>query len=179
MPHLEAGQIRFRPVTKSDLSLLETWLNLPHFRQWWGDPKSELESIEKMVSGEDKTRPFIILVNGEPFGYIQHWSVKDNLDPLTLQKYAWLEKVSRDATGVDISIADAHNLSRGYGSAILREFIGHLQDSGHRYIVIDPHAGNDRAIKAYQKAGFSIIPELAGTTGETIIMQQELPQETH
>ncbi len=64
-----SGDITFRPVTEGDLAMLAAWLRRPHWREWWGDPDTELGYIRDMIDGSDPTcEPFIFVVDGEPAG---------------------------------------------------------------------------------------------------------------
>jgi RimJ/RimL family protein N-acetyltransferase len=87
-----------------------------------------------------------------------------------------LAELPPDAVGVDLSIGEADKLSRGIGSAVLRQFAQDLVEQGCRTIIIDPDPENERAVRAYAKAGFRPIPELAGRTGDTLIMRYEVTE---
>ena len=45
------------------------------------------------------------------------------------------------------------------------------RDTGFSQIIIDPDPNNIRAVRAYEKAGFRPIAELAGKTGDSLIMR--------
>ena len=71
-----AANYDFHPMSAADLPLMRRWLEMPHVREWWGEPETELDYIHDMIEGRDTTRPFIFSVDGEPMGYIQilvHW----------------------------------------------------------------------------------------------------------
>ena len=166
----------FRPMSADDLPLMRRWLEMPHVREWWGDPETELGFIRDMIEGRDTTRPFIFSVDGRPLGYIQYWFVHDYQNATWIADHPWLAELPSDAVGVDLSIGDPGRLSEGVGSGVLRAFAEHLGRLGHRTIVIDPDPANGRAVRAYEKAGFRAIPRLLGRTGDTLIMQYELDQ---
>ncbi|MDF1610486.1 GNAT family N-acetyltransferase [Hoeflea sp. YIM 152468] len=155
MSSSKPARIEFRPVTADDFPLLETWLNAPHWRAWWGEPETELGYIRAMVEGRDATRPFVFLVDGSATGYIQSWCVRDQLKEPWLSKAPWLKQVPPNSIGVDMGIGDASDLSKGVGSAVLKAFAGRLRAQGHENILIDPDITNTRAIRAYEKAGFA------------------------
>lgn len=71
----------FIPVREKHLSLINSWMALPHWREWWGDPEVELGYIKNMLEGHDPTKPFLFLLDQEPAGYIQYWRVKDAKAP--------------------------------------------------------------------------------------------------
>lgn len=151
----DSPDIAFLPVTPADYPMLQRWLERPHMREWWGEPETELGQIRGMVEGSDPTRPFIFHVDGRPLGYIQAWNVDDALAGGYDAEAPWLNNLPRDAVGVDLSIGEEKLLSRGIGSAVLREFVALLIAEGHETIVIDPDESNKRAVRAYEKVGFS------------------------
>jgi aminoglycoside 6'-N-acetyltransferase len=168
----EAVRIGFVPVDPSHYALLGEWLSAPHMREWWGDPEEELGSIRDMVEGRDTTRPFIMTLDGEPVGYIQYWSVGDHQNAAWIRDNPWLAELPADTVGIDLSIGDPGNLSKGIGSAALGKFVAMLRDRGYHTIIIDPDPANLRAVRAYEKAGFRPIPELEGRTGDDMMILQ-------
>ncbi len=153
--------------------MLHGWLCEPHIREWWGEPETELGYIVDMVEGRDSTRPYIFHVNGEPTGYIQVWFVGPHQNEDGTKDNPWLMALPSHAVGVDLSIGEEHNLSKGIGSAVLRRFVGMLQAEGHTAIIIDPDPENTRAVRAYMKSGFRPVPHLAGSTQGVLIMQHD------
>ena len=172
MSLIETGRIGFRPVSADDYPLLEVWLNTPHWREWWGKPATELGYIRDMVEGRDTTRPFVFLLDEEPAGYIQVWTIADHLEEPWLSEAPWMTEVPADSVGVDIGIGEATQLSRGLGSTVVRLFAERLRAEGHETILIDPESRNLRAIRAYEKAGFRklIVSRESSGNGETLIM---------
>lgn len=166
--------ICFRPVTAADLPLLADWIARPHWQDWWGEPEAELGYVRDMIAGIDTTcRPFIMELDGEPLGYIQAWQVGCEQTPESAVDSPWLMALPADAIGIDLSIADASQLSRGIGSAAIRRFVAMLREEGHRHFIIDPDAANTRAVAAYRKAGFRPVPALEGRTEGVLIMQYQ------
>jgi aminoglycoside 6'-N-acetyltransferase len=63
-------------------------------------------------------------------------------------------------------------LGRGHGSAFLRMHCERLFEAGVPAIGTDPHPDNARAIRAYQKAGFTIASGPVDTPwGRAILME--------
>jgi RimJ/RimL family protein N-acetyltransferase len=176
MPN-DAGAIGFRPVEEADLALLAQWLERPHWREWWGEPQEELAMIRDMVEGRDTTLPFLILIDGEPAGYIQRWLIGPHQCEPWSNSDPWVMELPAHAVGVDLSLADAEKLSKGIGSAALRLFAQDLERRGNRTIVIDPDPENLRAVRAYQKAGFRPVEHLLGRTPGVLIMQYQSQEE--
>jgi len=169
-----AAGYTFCPAGPADLPMLRRWLEMPHVREWWGDPETELGYIRDMIEGRDTTRPFIFSVDGGPVGYIQHWFLGDYQNASWIAEHPWLAELPSDAVGVDLSIGDSARLSQGIGSGVLRAFAEGLVRQGYRTVVIDPDVANARAVRAYMKAGFRAVPWLLGRTGDTLILQYDL-----
>lgn len=165
--------IAFRPMSADDLPLFADWLERPHWREWWGDPQTEIGYVRDMLADLDTTRPYIFLIDGNPAGYIQMWFVADQQKSGFAIEYPWLMDLPVDAVGVDLSIGDTALLSRGVGSTVLRAFSDALYRRGFETIIIDPDPENTRAVKAYRKAGFRPVPEFEGRTNGFLIMQFE------
>jgi aminoglycoside 6'-N-acetyltransferase len=172
VPH---GPIAFLPVQPEHYPLLRAWLAEPHMRQWWGEPEEELSLIRGMVEGRDTTRPFLIALDGRPVGYIQYWFIGHHQNESWIKDHPWLALLPSETIGVDLSLGDPDNLSKGIGSAALAAFVRMLREEGHDTIIIDPDPDNARAVRAYAKAGFRPIPQLEGRTGDVLIMQHGLP----
>lgn len=166
--------IAFRPVTPDDLRLLSDWMARPHWREWWGDPQTEVGYVRDMIEGRDSTRPFIFQIGGTDKGYIQLWSIGDQQGTELTGEYPWLELLPADCVGVDLSIADEDDLSKGLGTQVLQAFVRKLRQDGHQRIIIDPDPANLRAVKAYRKAGFREIADLIGRTGDSLLMEHVL-----
>jgi RimJ/RimL family protein N-acetyltransferase len=169
--------IEFKPVQHADIPLLWDWHNKPHWREWWGDPETELGYILDMVEGRDTTKPFIFFVDGKPVGYIQCWFIGHYQADEWAKDSPWLLELPVEAVGVDISIGAAENLSKGIGTTVLRAFVRKLCDEGYSTIIIDPDPENIRAVRAYQNAGFKPIPHLIGRFEGVMIMQYEMKSE--
>jgi aminoglycoside 6'-N-acetyltransferase len=165
--------ITFDPAQHRHLPLLEVWLHKPHWREWWGDPVIEFGHIVEMIEERDTTKPFIFSLDGAPAGYIQYWFIGPHQTEEWVKDNPWLMELPSDAVGVDLSIGEAENLSKGYGSAVLRQFVDGLYEKGYKTIVIDPDPLNIRAVRAYEKAGFRPVPHLLGPTEGVLIMQHE------
>ena len=148
--------IRFEPVTAADFELLRHWMQSPPMNEWWGDPDEEMSWVTRKVEGRDATRPYIFFHGNEPAGYIQYWTVGDEIDDGNASKAPWLLEFPRDAVGVDLSIGRPELLGKGIGTAALRAFVARLFDEGRPIVTIDPDESNARAIRSYEKAGFAI-----------------------
>jgi len=150
--------------------MLRHWLESPYIREWWGAPETELGKIRDKVAGRDTTRPFIFHVDGDPLGYIQSWCVGDEIDNGNTGEAPWLVELPRDAAGVDLFIGEPDRLGKGIGTAVLRAFVSDLFSRGTPMIVIDPDETNARAVRAYEKAGFTPFGRYDNKDGVTLLM---------
>ncbi len=119
-------------------------------REWWGDPEAELAIFATVVEGRDSTRPFSSS-RRVPVGYIQYWFIGHHQNRDWIEDHPWLAELPRDAVGVDLSIGEPDQLSRGLGSKALAVFVAMLRAQGHGTIIIDPDLANLRAVRAYEK----------------------------
>ncbi|MCA1407143.1 MULTISPECIES: GNAT family N-acetyltransferase [unclassified Sinorhizobium] len=162
MPN-DGVDVSFLSVADSHLSMLHGWLSEPHVRQWWGDPDKELESIrDGCASGE--VEGFIFHVDGKPAGYIQSWTPSQYDEP-------WAKDLPSDTPGVDIFVGPPEMTGKGIAALALKAFAERLFENGAARIVIDPDAGNRRAVRAYAKAGFVPFGEWIDESGRTLLME--------
>lgn len=166
----DAPEIAFAAMTPADYPMLRHWLENPPMNEWWGEPDREMAGIRAKVEGRDKTRPFIFFHEGEPAGYIQYWSVSDEVDGGHAAQAPWLLELPREAVGVDLSLGRPELLGKGIGTAVLRAFLARLFAEGHKTVSIDPDEANPRAIRAYEKVGFREHGRFPNGSGVTVLM---------
>jgi len=143
---MEPPHYAFRSLTTADLPLIRRWLVQPHVARWWGDPDKQFALVS-----EDLDHPamdqFIVAVAANPFAYLQCY------DPA-----AWsdngLGAQPNGTRGIDQFIGEANMIDRGHGSALIRAFVDSLFTAGTPRVVTDPDPANNRAVRAYEKAGF-------------------------
>jgi len=145
--------ISFRGLRPSDLDLMHRWLNTPHVGRWgYADGTSHREIEEEYlprIEGREAVKPFVILRENKPIGYVQYYEIYHD------EEYASLVDVEGSA-GVDLFIGEAEYLDQGLGLHIIRLFLlEHVfSEPGIEVCVIGPEPKNAAAIRAYEKAGF-------------------------
>lgn len=137
----------FPRLTREDYPLMRGWLAQPHVRAWWGDPDEEIALIDEDIeTGPTDMR--LVALDGHPFAYVQdypahHWP---------LPQYAPFPAGTR---AVDTFLGDPAFLGQGHAPRYLRQRCGELLAHGATAVVIDPSPDNERAVRAYRRAGFA------------------------
>jgi aminoglycoside 6'-N-acetyltransferase len=133
-------------MTPADLLLIRRWLETPHVAAWWHDPAEQFELVSGDLGHPDMAQ-FIVATEAKPFAYLQCYNIG-----------AWhtgFGPQPQGTRGLDQFIGEADMLDCGHGSALVRAFAESLLAKGTPRVVIDPDPDNARAIRAYEKAGFS------------------------
>lgn len=167
---MDSPAISFRALARTDLRLLRKWLNTPHVYTWWGagcgegalggpgDEAATADQVEKKYGPEidsgGTTHRFVIEVGESPVGLIQWYRLIDFPD--------YARAIGEDpvgCAGLDLFIGEVSALGRGVGSDALRQFIMSLV---FRHRDIDrvaggPASNNLRSIRAFEKAGFTLL----------------------
>jgi aminoglycoside 6'-N-acetyltransferase len=151
---LDPALLDFRPLAKSDLPRLHTWLNAPHARRWFGEGRSfesVLEEYVPYIEGTVAIRALLVSHAGRPIGMIS-WECFGDW-PDFMRTYAVDDP---HAVNCDVVIGEPDAVHRGLGAPMLRRFLREIVFSDPRYTtcIIDPRPDNASAIRAYEKAGF-------------------------
>jgi aminoglycoside 6'-N-acetyltransferase len=152
----------FRPMTAADLPLVKRWLAEPHVVQWWGDTFEQFE----LVSGDldfEAMHQFIVETDARLFAYIQCYDLASWPD-------SGLGDHPGGTRGIDQFIGEPDMVDRGHGSAFIRTFTDFLLAFGAPRVITDPDPANERAIRAYEKAGFCRDRLVDTFEGEALLM---------
>jgi aminoglycoside 6'-N-acetyltransferase len=137
----------FKPMTAADLHMVQHWLETPHVARWWGDPQEQFALVS-----DDLDHPamdqFIVTLGDRPFAYLQCY------DPAAWPDNGFGEQ-PRGTRGIDQFIGESDMIDRGHGSAFIRDFVDGLFAAGTPRVLTDPSPHNARALRAYEKAGFT------------------------
>lgn len=136
-PALHGERVTLRPLRTEDADRLLEILREPEVSRWWGEYGADrvrrdfLEATDEVI--------YAIEAAGELIGLIQYGEEED-------PDY-------RHAS-VDIFLTSM-SVGQGLGSEAIRVLARYLFDErGHHRLTIDPAAANERAIRAYERAGF-------------------------
>lgn len=146
-PPMAVATYIFRPISAADLPRLGRWLETPHVRKWWGDPKREIELLTNDLD-DPRMAMRIVELGHVPFAYVQDYDV-------TLWPEVYFEGLPPGSRAIDTMVGRADFLGKGHGSAYLRQRARALLAEGAPIVVIDPEASNTVARRAYKRAGFA------------------------
>jgi RimJ/RimL family protein N-acetyltransferase len=163
-----SGMLTFEPLTGRDLPMVHAWLQRPHVAEWWREPTTLAELERDYVPGTttgSSTRAYIAILDGEPVGFIQSYVAMGSGE-------GWWEQETDPGTrGIDQFLANAEQLGRGIGSAMVRLFVERLfEDPAVTKVQADPSPENQRAIRCYRRAGFVVHGEVATPDGPALLM---------
>lgn len=164
------GACTFRGVTEADLSMLAVWLERPHVAEWWDEVNDKLAEIRQAIT-DPATRPFIAALDGRPIGYIQCY------DPHLEEDHPYRDQ-PKGTLGVDQFIGEPELVGIGHGSRLIAAFAEGLFHEGAPRIIVDPDPANDRAIRAYEKAGFRPFGLRTTRCGDALMMARDAPERT-
>ena len=142
------GSYSFRRMNSADLPMVLRWLETPAVREWWVDADGQpSDPLEEEDLHDPNVAMWIVSYCGHPFAFIQDY------DP-----HAWaghhLGYLPVGSRGIDQFIGEPDMIGRGHGSAFVRSHVDALFARGAPTVGTDPSPKNERAIRAYEKAGF-------------------------
>lgn len=159
----DGATLRLRPATAADIPLLRQWDREPHVMAATGNDGSDDDPWDwadtMAMAAADPVRPFwwnfiaeLTAAAGavpRPIGFVQV------VDPAREPTHYWGSDVGTDARAIDVWIGPSDCLGKGLGTAMMRLAIAWcFADPTVTHILIDPLAGNLRAIRFYRSLGF-------------------------
>jgi aminoglycoside 6'-N-acetyltransferase len=143
-----------RPTSDDDLDLLVGWLADPEVYRWWEGRPLGRDEVADLYTGRRRPEvdPFIIEAEGGPVGYLQVW------------------RGTETSGGIDMFLVPEAR-GRGLGPDAARAAASFLlARRGWTEVTVDPVVDNLRAIRAFERAGFSSQrEELDDETGKRIL----------
>ncbi len=140
-----APKYAFHPMSADHLPMIRRWLATPDVVRWWGNPDEQYALVSGDLDHPDMDQ-FIVTVDDHAFGYIQCYALG-----------AWNQGFGSQppaTRGIDQFIGAPDMIGHGHGARFIRQFTEGLLTSGVPRVVTDPDPDNDRAVRAYAKAGF-------------------------
>lgn len=144
----DGERVRLRPAQRADWDLIRSWLARPDIEAWWG-PRSATEAEVSIALGSEHALCRIIEAGGTPVGYAH-----------AIDAVVWGEELPDDlAPGtwdLDLFIASEEHRGRGVGQAALTQLKDEVfATTLATAVCVFPSIRNERAVRAYEKAGFS------------------------
>lgn len=137
--------IEFRKLTTDDYPTLLDWLQRPHVKQYWDDGDDTLYKVAKHYAlNSISATYFIAMKDQQDVGFYQYCSGE------------------KSCFGIDMFLANTHQLSKGLGTEFLNTFCNIVIESENCHsLSVDPHPDNERAIRCYKKCGFEYVAKLS------------------
>lgn len=149
--------------------MLHEWLLRPHVAEWWGPAESISELRESYVAHVDEpnaTRAYIAYSGQSCIGFIQAYVVMGSGGGW------WEQETDPGARGTDQFLSEPGLLGRGIGSSMIRAFLDQLfSDRAVTVVQTDPSPTNERAIRAYLRAGFREVGLVQTPDGPALLMR--------
>lgn len=137
--------IRLMKDDVRDCEFMAMWLTNPRVLEFYEgrDHPIPLDRIKEKygprVLGSEGVTPCLLIYGDSPIGYIQFYQVTEAMNTY----------------GIDQFIGEPDLWNRGIGSRAVSLLLRYLfRDKGANKVILDPHVGNLRAIRCYEKCGF-------------------------
>lgn len=150
-----AGRIGFRPMTRDDLPMVAGWLAVPEIARWWGDA-GDLD--------DPCTTQEIAKRDDAPYAYREH----DDC-------HAWDDAPEFAYGPLRARVIQQRDLIQGHIAAMLRRLGDGVLAEGASALVIDPDPSNERAVRAYRRAGFAGDRITPGWDGDPVLILERWP----
>ncbi len=148
-------------MTDNDYGLMAKWLSTKEVLEYYGDINSPFtiekvkEKYEPRVRGDSPVFPFIVELDNTPIGFMQHYKlqVEDQ------KEFGYIEHLM--IYGIDQFIGIPKLFNKGYGTIMVSKFIDFIiKNTDADVIILDPEISNERAIRCYEKCGFSKVKKI-------------------
>lgn len=165
-PVMEFDGFTLVALTEADLPLIVGWRSRPEVHEWYGGrPVTEQEIRSRHLEGPESVTRCIVHLDGGPIGHLQFYEYIDEW-----KAAIGLQPDDHGVWGLDVYIGEPALHGRGIGTRLVRGLAERLvSDHGAARVVIDPHVGNEAAVRCYQKAGFRkvrLMPSYERVRGE-------------
>jgi aminoglycoside 6'-N-acetyltransferase len=147
------GDMNVRPLEDRDKYALLRWLSNPEVLEFYEgrDRPFNLQMVEEKFFSERGVMSCLVEYEGNEVGYLQYYQ----LDHETMIRYGYTN-VDEVIYGTDQFIGETAYWNKGIGTQLIRAVVEYLlQKEGVHRLVMDPMTWNKRAIRCYEKCGYS------------------------
>ena len=143
------GRLVLRPLEHADMPVIIAMFDDGEVARWWTSPPQEIAEI----IDEPGVWPYLALLDGTPIGYVQIY----HADP---EPFWTAFGVPAGTFGLDMFLI---RRGEGLGTRLTQTAIAHIWRLPEATrIQIDPNPANPRAIRAYEKSGFTAQGAMSG-----------------
>ncbi len=150
---MELNKIGLRRLKPSDAAYLLKWLTNPTVLEFYEgrDFQCSMEIVQEHFYDSDPwVERWAITYDSFPIGYLQSYHATEEMQ----QEYHY-DGNEQVVYAIDQFIGEPELWGKGIGRTFLRLIQDYLvREKGAEVILLDPHADNPRAIRAYQSVGF-------------------------
>lgn len=140
-----------RTATLSDAEILRFWDTQPHVMD--SDPNDDWNWEVELSRFPEWRLQLMAEWKGRPVGFMQV------IDPALEETHYWGD-IGNGYRAIDIWIGDAKDLGKGYGSLMMQQALDLCFGIDEvDEVLIDPLASNEKAIRFYQRLGFTFREE--------------------
>lgn len=155
--------ISFRAVSlERDLGRLHRWLANDHVKPYW-DLDRPLSAFRDRLAekiADDHLTPYVGSLEYVPMSYWEcYWAARDDV--------ANHYDAHPEDRGVHLLIGPEEYIGHGYATPLLRAVVAmQFRHPETRRVIAEPDARNERAIRAFERAGFTVEREFRFTEAE-------------
>jgi len=156
----EGIQLREMQDDRHDYTIMAKWLSDPIILEYYEgrdnpfDLERIIEKYAPRVQKKSKVIPCIIEYNQQAIGYIQYYPIVDDYETDGAVDFSAYSA----PYGIDLFIGEVSFWNQGLGTLVIQAILMYLFERNiSDGVFIDPKTSNTRAIKCYEKCGFTPI----------------------
>lgn len=159
-------RIDFRPLDVTDLHRMHRWLNDGPVLQWYARRRKTFVEVAahygRMISGQEPTRAFLALFDGEPAGFCKTYRID------SYPEYYAQTGAGPTWAGLDYLIGEAKWRGRKLAPRMIERFVESIvfHSPGIDTCVSGPDPDNVISIRTLRSAGFRFLHEVEVRPGE-------------
>lgn len=151
---IETGNLIIRPLQQGDAEYMVKWLSDPEILEWYEgrDQPHGMKRVKEhyYLSEEPRVKRNLILLDGSAIGYVQYYPLSDKEKSL----YGYINQ--ENIYGMDQFIGERELQDKGIGPLFINAVVDFLfENLGAELVVMDPQLRNKRALRCYEKCGFT------------------------